>query len=261
MAFETQSSITNDTETESKTIDTISDGGAEQTGSFTVPNTGGNSSNGTTNDLSENVVADVVEYSRGNIIGNEQQSVLTLLGWVTGWFDDPERFVNNVVIGTSASGKSHLVQNMKTLIPPDSVYSATSTSAKGLIDDDEWNDARVAIMSEWQKLPNEAREYMKSVAGDDGGFTYKRGKGGSDDGDNGGEAGADTIEKKPMPYSFTFAQFSMDHEMWTRLLKTYVDESKVVNAATARRHHGHENIELAGAYNEQYIREIGRAHV
>lgn len=257
MAFDTQSTI-DDSSTE-----TVTDGGAEQTTTFDVSTTGGNANNNSVGassayELSDNVIDDVVKYSRGNIVANEQQAVVTLLGWLTGWFNDPEHYVNNVVIGTTGSGKTHLVKNMQKLIPPKFRYHATSASSKGLIDDDAWNDddVRVAIMSEWQKLPNDAREYMKSVAGDDGGFTYKRGQGADDDSDGEDGAGAETIEKKPLPYSFTYAQFSMDNEMWTRLFKVYIDETKSVNEATARRHHGHTDIQVDGSYGKQYINDV-----
>lgn len=209
-------------------------------------------------DLSENVLEDVVRYSRGCIIGNEQQSLITLLCWLSGWMAEEDDYVNNVIIGTSSSGKTHINRNMKALMPDDDVFGTTSTSDKGMIDADEWNDKRVAIMSEWQKLSSSTQEFFKSVAGDDGGYSYDRSKGGSDDGNSDGSAGTETIEQKAMPYSFTYAQFSMDHEMWTRLFKIYVDESKYVNVATAKKHHDREHIQLADELDHEYITDVSR---
>lgn len=194
--------------------------------------------------LADNVAEDVIEYSRGNIITNERQSYLTLLGWLTGYFDEEERYTNSVVIGSSSGGKTHLVSNMKQLLPDNSYYSATSGSEKSFIDDSTWNDKNCAVLSEFQKLPSEIIEFIKSVDGGDGGYEYARSVPDDSDGATQGDRTTKKITKKALPYSFTYAAYSMDFELWNRLLKVYISEGEVVNRSVAKMHSGHENISV-----------------
>lgn len=203
--------------------------------------------------LSENIVADIVYYSRGDIIMNEEQAVLTTVGWLTGWLDNPKHYFNNIILGTSGAGKSHLIDTMKQIIPHEVRYETTDATASGIVDDPEWDSALVVIMSEWNKLDKPIREFMKSVAGDDGGFQKNRSMYGKDDANDVGPAGTDSIFKKPMPFSFSYAQNELDYEMWTRTFKTYIDESEDVNYATGRKQFDHTDIEVAGELPYEYI--------
>lgn len=204
-------------------------------------------------DLSENVAEDIIEYSRGEIIKNEEQSLLSLYGWLSGWLAKEDNYINFVTIGESAAGKTHKDKKMKQLLPHKDRYETTTSTGSGIVDDPEWDVSTVAIMSEWQKIGDDIREFMKSVAGDDGGFEKKRSLAGTEEAENTGPAGTNTIFKKAMPFSFTYAQFEMDHEMWTRLFKVYIDESKAVNEATVKLHAGYEDIELPDSLAGTYI--------
>lgn len=202
-------------------------------------------------DQYDDVAVALIDYIRGNVIKNEPQGLLLFFGWLSGWFAQEERYVNEVVIGSSSGGKTHLVRKLKKLIASRLYYEATSGSDKSFVDDQDWNGTLAAILSEWQKLPNDIKEFMKSVAGDDGGYTYSRSVPDPD-----GPKGARKTEKKEKeskPYSFTFAQFSMDNEMWNRLFKNYIDESQMINRAVARMHAGHEHITMDGEFDREYI--------
>jgi len=69
--------------------------------------------------LSENVVDDLIEYTRSRTVKNEQQFVLTALGYISGFMDDAKHFVPGVLIGTAGSGKSHLQNTVAELFDDD----------------------------------------------------------------------------------------------------------------------------------------------
>lgn len=243
MAFGTQTSQSNQ-ESSSKYENTErinTDGG-----NVDIPDIG-NSKLDLRNDgyeISDNVAEDIIQYSRGEIIKNEEQSLLSMLAWLSGWMANEKRYVNIVTIGTSAAGKTHKDRKMKALLPQKDRFETTTSTGSGIVDDPEWDEATTAILSEWQKLGDNVKEFMKSVTGDDGGFEKKRSLAGTGEGNTTGPAGTNTIFKKAMPFSFTYAQFHMDNEMWTRLFKIYIDESKAVNEATSKLHAGYKDIEL-----------------
>lgn len=193
-------------------------------------------------EISDNVAEDVIEYSRGSVITNESQSYLTLLCWLSGWFEETENYTNAVVIGSSSGGKSHLSNNMSELLPDNTYYTATTGSSKSFIDDDSWNEKKCAVLSEFQKLPEEMVEFVKSIDGGDDGFEYARSVPDDSEHAEAGDRKTKKIVKKALPHSFTYAQFDMDSELWNRLLKIYISEGEVVNRAVAKMHSGHENI-------------------
>lgn len=176
-------------------------------------------------ELSDNVVEDIIEYSRANIVKNEEQFVLTTLAYITGYMDDPRHFVSAVLIGTAGSGKSHVQNKIEELFPESHLYEATSGSDTSIIYDDSWDHAYIASLDELQKPSDKLIEILKSLhGGEDEEFKYKV----TSDG-RGADREVDEIVKKPMPYFFLYAQYEPDFEMWDRLLKVPVHESKEKN--------------------------------
>ena len=176
-------------------------------------------------ELSDNIVADLIEYGRGNIVRNEQQFMLGTLGYISGFFDDPSHFISWVMIGTAGSGKSHIQNVIEELFPDHYLYKATSGSDKSIIYDDTWEDAYIAALDELQKPSDELIEILKSLhGGEDEEFRYKV----TGDG-RGADRDVDEIVRKALPFSFLYAQYEPDFEMWDRMLKIPVHESKEKN--------------------------------
>lgn len=202
--------------------------------------------------VSDNIAEDIIEYSRSNIIRNEQQSYLLLSGWLTGWLDDESKYVNTVVIGSAAGGKTHAVRLMGELIPDHQKYTISKTTNAGIYNDAErWNEKNCAIFTEWQKLSTEVKETLKELVGDDGGSTRQK----SVKDEEGDEFEADEQSLAPRPFSMTYAEFGMDDQIWSRLFKNYIAEGRKINEAVSRRHAGHENITMDGAFDREYIYE------
>ena len=176
-------------------------------------------------ELSENVVNDLVEYGRSDIVRNEEQFSLGTLGYLTGFMDDPSHFVCWVMIGTAGSGKSHIQNVIEALFPDRYLYKATSGSDKSIIYDDTWDEAYIAALDELQKPSDEIIEILKSLhGGEDEEFRYKV----TSDG-RGADRNVDEIVRKPLPFSFLYAQYEPDFELWDRMLKIPVHESEEKN--------------------------------
>jgi len=197
--------------------------------------------------LSENVVEDLVEYTRSKTVKNEQQFVLTTLGYISGFMESPKHYVSGVLIGTAGSGKSHLQNTVAELFSEDILYDATSGSDKSIIyDRANWNAARVGNLDELQKPSEEIIEILKGVhGGEDDVFVYKVTGGGK-----GAEKKADEIELEAMPYWFLYAQYEPDFEMWDRLIKIPVHESKEKNDGVARTQWDHQMISFGNNEND-----------
>lgn len=176
-------------------------------------------------ELSENVVNDLVEYGRSDIVRNEEQFALGTLGYLTGFMSDPSHFVCWVMIGTAGSGKSHIQNVIEKLFPDSYLYKATSGSDKSIIYDDTWDEAYIAALDELQKPSDEIIEILKSLhGGEDEEFRYKV----TSDG-RGADRNVDEIVREPLPFSFLYAQYDPDFELWDRMLKIPVHESEEKN--------------------------------
>lgn len=194
-------------------------------------------------ELSDNVVEDLVKYTRAHTVKNEQQFVLTALGYLSGFMESPKHFVSGVLIGTAGSGKSHLQNTVADLFDDDLLYEATTGSEKSIIYDDEWNESYIANLDELQKPSEDIIEILKSLhGGEDEEFRYKVTGGGE-----GADRDTDEIVKKAIPYWFLYAQYEPDFEMWDRLLKVPVHESSEKNDGVARTHWGHSMISFGGS--------------
>lgn len=199
--------------------------------------------------LSENKIEDVVTVSHGNVIANDDRTILAYLGFVTGWMYTHERNVNTVLVGPSAGGKTQVQKTVTKLLPSDLTYEATDQSGSAIEDDDSWEDALVAPLDEWQKIPDSVTEIIKSLAGEDEQYVKKRSV--SDDDSNTGRTTI-RIVKKAKPYSFLYAQHSMDHELSTRLLKLPVEDNEKIREAIGRKEFGHTDITIEG-YETDFI--------
>lgn len=182
-------------------------------------------------DLHDNKVRDLVRYDRANTIRNEQQFVVSTLGYLTGYFTDIDHFVAGVIIGTSSSGKTHMQGTIEDLFDNEHLYQATSGTDKSLIYDGSWEDAFIASLDELNKPSDQLIEFLKSVHGDDTQFEYKITAG---DAGDGADRDVDTIIRTAKPYWFLYAQYEPDFEMWNRLLKVPVHESESKNRAVFR---------------------------
>lgn len=178
-------------------------------------------------ELHDNVLIDLIKYSRSSVVKNEEQVVLTFLGYMTGFMEAPGHYVSGVLTGTAGSGKSHAKNQVDKVFPDEYLYEATQGSEKSLIYDDTWEDAYIAALDELQKIPEETIEILKSLhGGEDEEFRYKVTSGGE-----GADRGADEIVRSAMPFWFLYAQNEPDFEMWDRLLKIPIHESKEKNEA------------------------------
>lgn len=202
--------------------------------------------------LSENKVEDLVRYCRGKVIANEEQFVLGALAKVTGWIRTFSTNVNFVYIGPSSGGKSHVQHALIDILPSEVLYEVSDSSNLAVVDDDDWEDTLVAPLDEWQKIPDKVTEIIKSVAGEDIKYTYARNVQ-----DDESESGRKTVKmhKYAKPYSFLYAQFSMDSELWNRLLKLYVDDDERIHRAIGKMQAGHDHISVTGFEND-YIYDV-----
>jgi hypothetical protein len=200
-------------------------------------------------EISDNFFTDFVEFSRSNVVSNEEPAVVAQLGMGTGLLPDWKDYVGIVVTGGSSSGKSYMLKhvNMASFDYAQDVhgwlYKLSGGSDKAAIDDDDLDDAKVAYFSELQKVPEEMLEFLKSVV-EDGGFEYGRNVADSDR-----ESGRKTvhIERDPLSIIFSFADenaYQMDDELRTRLIEAKVDESEEKNKAVHRMKWGETEIRL-----------------
>lgn len=201
--------------------------------------------------LSDNVLDDLVKYSRSCMVKNEQQFVLTVLGYVSGFMASPKHFNSGVLIGTAGSGKSHLQNQVEKIFPGEYLYQATSGSEKSIIYDDSWEDCYIASLDELQKPGEKVIEILKSLhGGEDEEFRYQV----TGDG-RGADRDVDEIVRSAKPYWFLYAQMEPDFEMWDRLIKVPVHESKQKNEAVLATQWDHQFIAF-GDDSAQYMYEF-----
>lgn len=202
--------------------------------------------------ISNNVAEDIIKYSRGNVIRNEQQAYILMLAWTTGWMGDEDDYVNIVTVGSPSGGKTKMNRTMKELLPDNSYYSATDVSEAGIYNDaDKWNSKKLGVFSEFQKLSDSVKEVIKSLNGGDGGASRTKSVQ-TEDGD--WESDDDELESKP--YSFTYAQSSqspLGQEVADRLFFNYIEEALEINKAVVKKHSGHSNISLSTDDGIEYV--------
>ena len=208
------------------------------------------SSEADTDVLSANKVDDLVSIANGNVIANEEQVVLGHLALCTGFMWPHERNVNTVYTGPAAGGKSLAQETVKESLPGDLAYEATNASSKGILDDDRWEKALYAPLDEWQKIPDELTEVIKSVSGGaDDMYRYVRSV--SDDESDSGRTSHEIV-KKAKPYQFLYAQHAMDHELSTRLVYLPIDDNVHIRDAIIEKEGGASDISVEG-YDKEFI--------
>ena len=201
--------------------------------------------------LSDNVVEDLVEYTRSKTVKNEEQFVLTTLSYLSGFMEKPEHYVSHVLIGTAGSGKSHLQNTVEDLFPDYYLYKATSGTDKSIIYDDGWEDAYFASLDELQKPSEELIEILKSLhGGEDEEFRYKITGGGE-----GADREVEEIVREAVPFGFLYAQYEPDFEMWDRLIKLPVHESKEKNDGVAATQWDHSMVSF-GDEGTEYMKDF-----
>jgi hypothetical protein len=201
--------------------------------------------------LSDNVVEDLVRYTRSKTVKNEEQFVLTALSHISGFMESPRHYVSYVLIGTAGSGKSHLQNTVEDLFPDSYLYQATSGTDKSIIYDDGWEDAYFASLDELQKPSDELIEILKSLhGGEDEEFRYKI----TGDG-QGADRQVDEIVREAVPFGFLYAQYEPDFELWDRLIKIPVHESKEKNDGVAATQWDHSMVSF-GDDNKEYMKDF-----
>lgn len=203
----------------------------------------------------DNIIHDIVEYSRSKQVLNEEQTVVTLLIYATGWLENWSDYAGGVITGGSAGGKSHMKQNVIDSLfayVDDALYSPTGFSPTAIQDDPEWDRSMVAALNELQKIPDEVLEFLKSAHGDDGGFDYRRNV---SDPDSESGFSAKQLTSEPKPTVFMLADentFDVEAELRTRLIEIKVDETEEKNEGVHKMKWGHQNIELPSS-DQMYI--------
>ncbi|UBF23219.1 hypothetical protein M1M34_gp114 [Haloarcula tailed virus 2] len=208
-----------------------------------------------------NVVKDFVDYSRCLQLLNEEQAVATLMVYLTGLLPDDSDNAAAYITGGSSGGKTHMkdkvIDNAFKLRDNEKdhwLFSTTSTSAKGLIDDPLWDKSRIAALNELNKIGEEMLEFLKSVHGDDGGHDYTRNQANAD-----AESGFESVHvgSKSLPVVFMLAdenKMNVEAELTTRMIEIKVDETEEKNAGVHDMHWGHNNLKIEGVQHN-YIRD------
>lgn len=200
-------------------------------------------------DIADNFADNLVDAIRSDMVGNEAPFLALNCVYASGLFADPSHYLATIVRGKSGEGKTELKQNADSLWPNHWLFRTTSTSDKGLIDDDRWNERYIAALSEFQQMPDTMLEMMKASAGDDAdedgyGFTYTRNV---DDGDGGRTT--DEIKKQSMPFVFLFADENsaeVDWELATRMMTVRVEADEDINEAVIETMFDHEKVKVTG---------------
>jgi len=207
-----------------------------------------------------NVFEDIVAYSRSKQLLNEEQTMLVSMVYMTGLLPDSQDYTGAIIRGGSGDGKSHLKMNvvddmfMYAQDAHEWLYHTTGGSAKSLVDDEDLDDARVGAFDEMNKMPDELMEMLKSLHGDDGGFTYKRNVADPDK-----ESGRRTVNISRDPLSFVFMladenDMEVEQELETRLMDIKVDASPEKNRGVHRMNWGHKSLEMDSIdHNNEYI--------
>lgn len=217
----------------------------------------------------KNVLYDVVAWSRARQVLNEEQSCATLLIALTGLLPDHKDYAAGYISGGSSGGKTHMRDEV--ILPlfalkKEWIYTTTSSSAKALIDDEDLDHAKIAMLNEMNKIPPEMMEFLKSIFGDDGGHEYSRNK---PDPDSDSGFKAVKVSSDPKPFIFMLAdenKMEIEAELETRMIEIKVDETEDKNMAVHDMHWGHRHLKLKDApfeyvYDAPELRYALQQHV
>lgn len=204
-------------------------------------------------EFSENVVADFVEYMRGNVVGHEQEGLLMYLGLLTGWAYDDNVHVNTIGLGPPGSGKSLTKNTVENLFPDEDTYTKTDASSNAILDSPQWDYALVAPLDEYDKVDKAITEVLKSSNAVDGGYSKDRNV---EDPDARGGYSPTEVSADANPWVLLYAPSSkkggVDGELEDRALILYFSNDKHTRRGIGRKEFGHENIDTT-EYDDEYI--------
>jgi hypothetical protein len=183
----------------------------------------------------------LIEYSRHNVVSNEQQMLACSLSMLTCFAPNPKEYISTFVVGESSGGKTHLQTMCLDLMPSSVIFDLTSSSEKAMIysEDLRYNDEIKFIkFAEYQKLPHAVLEYLKSLSGDDPNFVYEV--------TNAAKGRTERMEHCKRPYSVTYAQVEIDHELKSRVFVIPIMENYAINRCVAAIQFGVEEVEYLG---------------
>ena len=210
-------------------------------------------------EIDDNFIKTFVRYSRANQVSNEEQAVISFYGYVSGLLPNWEDYLGTLIRGGTSSGKSHMKREVLDSAfdfadnSYDWLYTATAGSDQSMINDEDFDDARIGAFNEFNQMPNPLREFLKRIV-EDGGYTYGRSK--ADDDAEGGFTN-EKFSRDPMAIVFSIADENetvVDPEMRSRMVEIQVDEGPAKNKAVHRMKHGHTNITLPDSDHE-YVYE------
>jgi len=184
---------------------------------------------------------DIIEYGRHNIIGNEQQFLAFVLSMLTCFAPSPKEYVSTFLVGESSGGKTHLQRTGLHLLPNECIFNITSSSDKAPIySEDLRNDDKIKFIqfAEYQKLPPAVIEFLKSLSGDDDDFIYEV--------TNASKGNTMRIKHKKRPYSVTYAQVEIDHELESRVFVIPIMDNYTINRCVAAIKFGADEVEYLG---------------
>ncbi len=206
-------------------------------------------------DLSDNVVEDVIEYVRGQIVGHEEEALLMYLGTLSGYGYHDSFHINTIGQGPPGSGKSLTKNTINDLLPSQDTYTKTDASSNAILDSREWDLSLVAVLDEYDKIDRNIIEVLKSSNDEDGGYSKDRNV---EDQDAAGgyspvEVGADAI-----PWVVLYAPSSkkggINDELADRALKLYFSNDKHTRRGIGRKEFGHDDIQIqTDEYEYDYI--------
>jgi hypothetical protein len=217
-------------------------------------------------DLSENVVADYIEYHRGSVVGHEEEGVLMWLSLLTGYIADDGIHVNCVGIGPPGSGKSLTKNTVEEVLPSRDTFVKTDASDNALLDSVAWDCSICAPLDEYDKLSGAIREYLKSMNSEDGGYTKTRNV---EDPDSPTGYSPTEVSSDAIPWTILYAPTSkkggIDDELEDRALILYFSNTKRTRRGIGRKEWGHDNItpteESAYIYDNHELGVALRDHI
>lgn len=210
-------------------------------------------------EIDDNFVETLVRFSRSQQVSNEPQAIISLYGYVSGLLPDWKDYLGILIRGGTSSGKSHMKREVLDESftfgneEYDWLYTATAGSDQSMINDEDFDDARVGAFNEFNQMPGPLREFLKRIV-EDGGYEYGRSL--ADDDAEGGFTN-EKFEREPLSIVFSIAdenETAVDPEMRSRMVEVQVDEGPEKNKAVHRMKHGHKHITLPDSDHE-YVYE------
>jgi len=199
--------------------------------------------------VAENIADNLVDVIRSEMVGNEKEFLALNAAYISGYFLNPDFYLQMIVRGKSGEGKTKLKQTVDKMYPSNHLLKIGSTSDMGAVDSDAWDLKYIGAFAEFQQMQGKMLEMVKSSAGDDAdedgvGFTHMRNV---DDGDGGRTD--NKIEKQAMPTVFLFADengATIPQELQTRQMPISVEADEGINRAVVATMFDHQEVSVRG---------------